>query len=176
MARLVVLQGLQGSGKSSLAKKMEEFGWVRVNKDSIRDELSKDGKWEWSPKNEGDVIEIRNTKIEVALLSGKNVVSDDTNFGKHPETLKKIAARCNAEFQLKFIHMSLDECIRRDSLREGKAKVGEKVIRDMAAKFLPPPKRCNDRNLPLTVIVDLDGTIALNNGHVVVGSIVCNIQ
>lgn len=138
MPKLLVLQGLPGSGKTTIAGDLQHTGWVRVNKDAIRESLTANG-WKWSPKNEHDVLEVRDAQIAVNLLSGRYVVSDDTNFGKHPETLKKLAEKCQAEFELRYIHTPLEECIRRDSLRKGKAKVGEEVIRNMSAKYLTPP-------------------------------------
>ena len=163
---LMFLRGLPGSGKTTFAKKLvEEHNWVRINKDEIRRYLveASTGKWKWSPKYEGDVIRIRDDRITKALEEGRNVVVDDTNFGtKHEARCKQLADQFKAKFKVKeFFHIPVNECIRRDSLREGDAKIGEGVIQGMAEKYgLIPVKIVKDPNLSTAIIVDIDGTVA----------------
>lgn len=189
MPTLTVCKGLPGSGKTTWAKdQMEQrriaiYGGTgvefpvsvqppiaRVNKDDIRTELETKG-WQWSHENEKDVVMIRDSRIRQALTSGYDVISDDTNFGKHEQRLRELAKECNADFALDdhFCQVPIEKCIRRDAQRVGKAKVGEEVIRKMAkqngiaqvnpAKYTPNPEAMK------AIICDIDGTLALNTGR-----------
>lgn len=185
MAKLVLtmLQGLPGSGKTDLAKRIAKAsGAVIVEKDEIRRVLKTQG-WVWSNKNEDEVLKIRDGQIRQALEQGVSVVSADCNFGKHPARLEAIAKEYKAEFLKMVVPTPVDECIRRDSLRPDDTKVGAKVIQDMYDRYLKPkgemgwkpPEMVKVRedlggkelkeNLMPAVIVDLDGTACLHNGR-----------
>lgn len=174
MKRLVMCQGLPGSGKSTWAKsKAVGPGVVRVNKDDIRAQLTESGKWQWSPTNESLVIEIRNTTIAKALANSEvhTVISDDTNFGRtHKVALMDLALKGGAMLEIKKFDTPLTECIRRDALRD--TPVGEQVIRKMAAQYgllsneTPPIVPIEqDETLMSAIICDLDGTLALFSGQ-----------
>lgn len=168
MSKLTICKGLPGSGKSTWAKAEVERDLTktfRVNKDEIRLAVGQP----WSRELEGKVINIRDGLIKDALKNFEVVISDDTNLApKHEKRLRELAKEAGAEVELKsFLDVPIEECIRRDSLRVGAARVGEKVIRDMAAQFLAKPKvemvkYVEDRSLPLAIICDLDGTLALH--------------
>ncbi len=171
--KLICCSGLPGSGKTTWAMEQVEtapYYKARVNKDDIRKDLAFTG-WVWSPKNEADVIRIRNNRIISLFNQGfTTIISDDTNFGRHRKDLKAIAQNCGAEFELKIFDTSIDECIYRDSLREGSAKVGEEVIRKMAKQYniydIPVfDKVTPNPDLPTAIICDLDGTLSLLNGR-----------
>lgn len=190
MKKLIMCTGLPGAGKSFWAHQMvlEDFNKYgpksskvfSVSKDEIRASLEKDG-WVWSREAETkDVLPIRDKAIKNAFANGyETVISEDTNFGfKHEPRLRQIAEECDAEFEIKsFLDVDINLCIERDSKREGKAKVGEKVIRGMAAaNMIPSPISIDkveskldlyipDENKKGAIICDLDGTLALNNGH-----------
>jgi predicted kinase len=176
MVRLIMTMGLPGSGKSTWAAEQE--GFKVVNKDNIRAALAQTG-WVWSHKNEEDVLKERDQLIVEWLGSGHSVISSDTNFGrKHKVRLSELARTMGAEFEIKRFDVPLEVCIERDASRP--VPVGEKVIRQMWTQFIandpdkwplsapkPAPLEKVKRNysLPMAVICDLDGTIALNNGH-----------
>lgn len=124
---VIFLIGIPGSGKSTLSKSLNAN---RINMDTIRLEnpdLDKGDQWELSYNQFLDF-----------LKEDKNIVIDNTNFMKQlrnrymfyiPQEWKKIAI---------VINTPLDECIRRNELRTGQARVPEKVIRDMYNKFQRP--------------------------------------
>lgn len=171
LLKLTMCRGLPASGKSTWAaeeKARLETNHVEciiVNKDDIRNDLKAHG-WEWSHKNEKDVIKCRDRAIRDALRLGVSVISSDCNFGKHKDQLKQLAAEFNAEFEVKdFTNVSVDECVQRDQLR--KDKVGEAVIKEMYAKYVALPESvpyAPDPTKPTAIICDLDGTLALFKG------------
>lgn len=169
--KLIMCQGLPGSGKSTFAKSINAF---RVNKDSIRLDLEKQG-WVWSKKGEKDVVKVRDTLIIEQLKKGYDVISDDCNFGRHESRLREIAKQEGAEFEIKsFMDVPVETCIERDAQRTGKAQVGKDVILGMAKAagiFLeqgPQPITIipvtYDEHLMPAIICDLDGTLALFEG------------
>jgi predicted kinase len=183
MAKLLMLKGLPASGKSTFAREqvaLDPENIVRVNKDTIRASFGEP----WSRELEKKVVTLRNRMIvDLFKVGCPLVISDDTNLApKHEQALRNIARECGADFEVNdsFLKVPVEECIRRDSLREGKAQVGEKVIRDMAEQFLTPKVKkpttqpvvvpdmvpyVQDPTLPSAIICDLDGTLALHNGR-----------
>jgi predicted kinase len=177
MSKLIMCKGLPGSGKSTWAANQVEQSYkdknpmtpathVVVNKDSIRRQLESTG-WTWSPKNEKEVENIRDNNIKTFLKMNLTVISDDTNLApKHEKQLRKLAMEACAEFEVKsFLHVPIETCIERDSKREGKARVGEKVILDMHNKYLgsfvmTPYEP--DNSLSRAIICDLDGTLCIH--------------
>jgi predicted kinase len=160
-------KGLPASGKTTWAKDSQSHpGILRVNKDDIRATFTE----AWSNKQEDLVIETRDRLIVAGLKAGKTVISDDTNFApKHERRLRQLAMEACAEFEVKEFNTPLEECIRRDNLREGKQRVGERVITQMWENNVkPPPPQvvvyAPDPTLPSVVICDLDGTLALADG------------
>lgn len=165
MSKLLVLKGLQASGKSTYAKELENQGWVRVEKDEIRKDarLFPDG-YKF-PKDESKVVQERDRLIKQALHSGKDVVSSDTNLNPvHIRQLQNIGRQYGAEFSVddSFLKVSLEELIERDKKRE--ATVGESVIRENFHKWVKtlPTFLHYDPALPWCVVSDVDGT--LTNG------------
>ena len=163
--------GLPASGKSSWAREhvAQNPNTVIVNNDTIRHEYMDRAKiTKWTPQVEDYVRTQRELAIGTAKFKQQNVVVDNTHM--NPKTRKQIVKFCQQlgyEVELvDFQHVSVDECVQRDAQREGRAQVGEKVIRDMYRKFTPRPAegelpdwQPNDR-LTKAVIVDLDGTMA----------------
>lgn len=131
MAKMIILAGLPGAGKSTLAKKMvkQDPTYVRVNLDDIRSMLVT------SDFNKEKLVEqIELTSITYAFNQKYNVIVDDTNLNpKKINKLKAIAKQYNAEVDYKLISTDVEECIRRDALRE--RPVGEDVIRRFYEKY-----------------------------------------
>lgn len=155
-----MLRGLPASGKSTFALELVKNGnnWCRVNKDDIR--------LEYPQFSEKEVISFEDEQIIRALEDGMNVVVDDTNFNPfHEKRLRDIADKYlnSSEFEIKDFNTPLDECIKRDSLRD--KSVGEKVIMDMHMKYIEPYLQAqktikHNPDLPDAYIFDIDGTLA----------------
>lgn len=173
MKIVTILKGLPASGKSTWAREqvlLKPGSVKRVNKDELRQMI--DAGY-WSKGNEQFVIDQRNSIIWNALLNGKHVIVDDTNLEKkHEEVIRDIAKKFSAQVIINdsFLSVPVEECIARDALR-GDKSVGEKVIRDMAERYLKPVETVSsekvvmDKMLPECIIVDIDGTIAKFNGR-----------
>jgi predicted kinase len=169
MLTIHFFKGLPGSGKSTEALRMVREGngaYVRVNKDDLRAMLHAG---HFSKGNEDQVLRIRDQIMRDALLNGKHVIVDDTNFEpKHRAAVEAIAeevrsAKGTCVVKERFFDTPLEDCIARDLKRQN--SVGEKVIRTMYNKHLRPAKPeiaplVQDAALPRAVIVDIDGTLA----------------
>ena len=167
--KIVLLKGLPASGKSTYARELVDKHpgqYKRVNKDDLRTMLDNN---RWSKHNEKLVISVRDSIIIQALKDGHSVVVDDTNFDpKHESRMREIAEQFNADVEVKFFDIPLDECIRRDKIRQNPC--GEEVIVRMYNRYIggtrttyPPPTY--DPNLPDAIMCDLDGTLAILNGR-----------
>ena len=126
VSKLLVLQGIPGSGKTTFARKLveEDTSWVRVNRDDLRNMRG----IYIIPAQEHLIDEWETYCIKQALIDGYNVVADSTNL--NPKTvarMQKIADETNSEIEFRMIDIELDEAIRRDSLRPN--PVGEQVVR-----------------------------------------------
>jgi len=176
---ILVLKGLPGSGKSTWAKDFvaKSNGKAkRINKDDLRAMLDNNV---YSKPNENTVLAARDVLVDTFLANGiETIIIDDTNFEpKHFERMmeikdlqrykredKYLTTDIGVEYK-EFLDVSLDECIYRDSKRAN--PVGEKVIRDMYSRYIAPtiPRNIGLNQKGNTIIVDVDGTIAHNNGH-----------
>lgn len=79
MRELLILRGIQGSGKTTYAKELCEnnpTGWIRINRDDIRNSC---GKY-WVPQREDLITSFENQMAETALRCGYNIVIDATNL------------------------------------------------------------------------------------------------
>jgi predicted kinase len=164
--------GLPASGKSTWAQEFAaQNDCVIINNDTIRNEIyEKLGHRNWSKEIEKMVKFIRESQIISAKSKNKNVIVDNTHM--NPWTREQIIDFCKQNgFDVElvdFTHVPLEECIRRDSLREGYERVGEKVIMKMwnmyktkkAIRYLPD---LQETGKPKCIIVDIDGTLAWNN-------------
>lgn len=190
MQKIFLPVGIPGSGKSTWAKAevaKDPDNWCRINNDDIRAMLNGSV---WSAEYEKFITETRTFLIREALKRGKNVIVDNLNINRRRfDDVVKIARAVNGNFQVieKPFYIEVEEAIERDSKREGKAQVGEKVIRKWFKesggkqhKFYKPRTEIISTQTwdapkvdapvaipgaPEVVIVDLDGTLALMNGR-----------
>ena len=143
--KIIVLRGLQGSGKTTWAKQWvseNPEGRLRFNRDDIRNML---GKY-WVPSREGLIDSMYWNFLEQAIASGYDIVIDNMNLNEKyvdevkqfveetNEWLKQSAATCDYEVEVKdFFHIPLQTCIDRDAQREN--PIGERVIRNTFNKY-----------------------------------------
>lgn len=186
MIKCILTVGCPASGKSTWAKAevaKDPSNWVRINNDDLRAMMNGSV---WSAEYEKMITDARNYLIRDAFKRGKNVVIDNVNANRrHFDDVCKIAKSVNADIQVmeKAFYEDLDVLLDRDSKREGKAKVGEDVVKKWFKelggkqhKFYKPrveiytaTKGMNknvepmvqDESLPRAVIFDNDGTISL---------------
>lgn len=150
--KILVLRGLQGSGKSTFAKQWvneDPEHRVRFNRDDMRNML---GKY-WVPSRETFINVIYNSFLTGAMKKGYNIVIDNMNLDE--KYLKDIQedigwfnnmtdddyeTKWSYEMEVKdFFHIPLQVCIERDAQREN--PIGAEVIRRTYNKY-------NDRIIP----------------------------
>lgn len=188
MLKIIMCVGIPGSGKSTWAKSeisKDPDNWVRINNDDLRAMMNESV---YSAGYEKLVTEIRNSLIKEAIKKDKNIIIDNVNLNKkHFDDVVKIAKSFNKEIEVseKPFYIELDEAIARDSQREGKAKVGESVIKkwwkdsgkDLFKSYKPKVAVVTQQQssyiknivfnpeLPNAIMSDIDGTLALLNGR-----------
>lgn len=131
---IILVRGIQGSGKTTLAKNLVKYDnkLVRINRDDIRAMLCT----EWSYAFESIVIKMQLSMVKAALDKGYSVVIDDVS-NLNEKTINRLKQTFpNTEIQLKDICLLTDvnECIRRDALREN--PIGEKAIRETYNRYI----------------------------------------
>lgn len=174
---LVILRGLQGSGKTTYAREWvaQDPDWrFRVNRDDIR-KAGYDMLWGLSRHMEENVSLSEVAQTEAALAAGLSVVIDATNLrARVVKDWYAVANKAGVPVRVHDLDTPLEECIVRDMNRE--KKVGEDVIRNYNDRFfqkgkLPPVPENNEveplgkaytpnPDLPRAVWVDVDGTLA----------------
>ena len=181
MNKIILLQGIQGSGKSTWAKswvKEDPEHRVRLNYDDLRNML---GVY-WVQSREHMLRAIENSFLLEAMLKGYDIVIDNMNL--NPKTVAKYEgiikswndAQSNKyEMEKILFDTPVDECIRRDSLRNN--PIGEVVIKrtwntyrnyiiQESIKKMKAKEMKQDPNLPHCILVDMDATLFLNtNGR-----------
>lgn len=154
MSKLLMLSGLPASGKSTFAKELVEKsggGWVRVNKDLLRTMLHAD---KFTYSNEKQTAKIEHVIASHFLMTGFNVIVDDTNLGeRHEKEWKATASVSGAQFSKRRFKTSFEECLKRN--KERGLTVPQSAIHRMAVQN----KMIEGHWKPI-IICDLDGTIA----------------
>lgn len=175
MSKIILTQGIQGSGKSTWSKKWVEedpINRVRWNNDDCRRMC---GPY-WIQERESFITSIRHTFIYKAMLDKKDIVIDDMNLNtRTTEYYERIVKAYNDQNTDKYIleykqffDVSVEECIRRDSFRDN--PVGEEIIRKTYKKYALYIRDCQNNKIldkmveanldkPNCVLVDLDGTL-----------------
>lgn len=142
---LIILQGIQGSGKTTWAKnwvKEDPKHRVRFNQDDIRNMF---GVY-WVSSRESLVKAMHNSFINEAMLEGYDIVLDNMNLNqKTLNEIKEIVEEFNKwvsltpvdlHYDIKyqtFFDVPLSICIERDKQRD--LQIGEKVIRGSYERY-----------------------------------------
>lgn len=163
MKKVKVLQGLPGSGKSTIAKNLvrENGDFVRVNKDDLRNMLYGGV---WKPEREQGVLETERNIAEYFLVhEHKSVIVDDTNLNPRviafwKDAVEKWRGKGLTDLELEFDMVDTDvyTCVERDIERgtNGGVSVGRHVIYQMALEH-----ELMDSDIHY-ILCDIDGTIA----------------
>lgn len=137
-------KGLPASGKSTDAErwvKENPNGRIVIFRDEIRLML---GPYWVSGKREKLVSKIEDYSVVEGAKRGYDVTIDATNLRLNADArFKKMLDEAGVEYTFEvvdFTHVTVEECIRRDSLRvvdpNGRGPVGEEVINRMAKQHL----------------------------------------
>lgn len=190
-ALILLTVGLPASGKTLFSKQLvasEPNRWKRINRDDLRFMLHGTTHDYTSKSHEKAVTLASDALLKMYLADGYDIVIDNT-FLNHSDrkAVHKIAAELEGSCDVieKVFCVPVEESLRRNALRLGQARVPDDVIHRMAKKAKIAtngsiPGLCDkitsydkmkvepivqDENLPLAVICDLDGTIALMDGR-----------
>lgn len=119
--KIVILMGIQASGKSTFYKKFLNKDYVRVNLDTLR-----------SRQKEQELI-------DECFREGKSFAIDNTNPTKLDRARYIIPAK-SADYRVigYFLQSKIKECVKRNELREGKERVPEKAIAATSNKLEHP--------------------------------------
>lgn len=136
MGKLFVLMGVPGSGKSTWCKN-HITNETYVSRDEIRFSLISENDEYFS--KESIVFNTFIEKINNALNNGEDVFADATHLNRasRNKIIKQIHAPVE-EINVIWIKTPLEEALRRNSQRMGRAYVPESVIRKMFASMESP--------------------------------------
>jgi predicted kinase len=114
--RLIILVGIPGAGKSTLAKKIMEKGFHCLSADPIREELYGNAA-EQGDKEE--VFKVFFERFDDALAKELDIIIDNTNL--NPRQRKPILERAQkanySDVQLWLLDVPLDVCLKRNASR-----------------------------------------------------------
>lgn len=171
MPKLILCQGIQGSGKSTYARKWaseDPEHRVRLNYDDLRNMM---GTY-WVPSREGMLKEMEEAFLKKAFLKGYDIIIDNMNL--NPKTIEKYenwAKEYNYDLERILFDTPVEECIRRDKERPN--PIGEVVIKrtwntyrnyiiQESIKKMKEKEMKQNPNLPHCILVDMDATLFLN--------------
>lgn len=183
--KLILTRGIQGSGKSTWARKWVEEDpehRIRINNDDIRNML---GVY-WVTSREGLVSDIKKRAAQYAMDRNYDIVVDNMNLNPkevkfwedlvwaHNETVgnnSELKDKYDSyEIEFKDFFIPLEECIRRDAMRPN--PIGEKTIRETwrrykhfiqtseVERYVNNLKRYEGK--PKCIVIDMDSTVCFN--------------
>ena len=118
---IAILMGIQGSGKSTFYARHLADGFVHVNLDTLKTRYQE------------------KLLIEECLLNGKSFAIDNTNPTRLDRERYIIPAKESGYHVIGyFLESKIKDCIARNALREGKARIPEKAIAATSNKLEIP--------------------------------------
>ena len=142
MARLIIVCGLPGSGKTTLARRLEaDLGAVRLTSDERMTELGLDL---FDQEARARVEAAQQDLAEDLLRAGSTVVYEPGGWKRHErDSLRERARAAGAAVELRFLDLPMDALWERVQRRNAELPWGTAVIRqeDLAgwtALFEPP--------------------------------------
>lgn len=141
MTTLWITRGLPASGKTEWARAQVDArppGEVlRLNRDDLRRMALPTGYHQPVDVAEARVTQMQHAALRTLLLAGFDVICDDTNLDDiHIHALVNIARWASADVEIIDFDVDVDECVRRDSNRNGVDRVGATVIRELHTQWL----------------------------------------
>ncbi len=128
MKKLILMIGVPGSGKTTLARKIADKGFKYINADSIREELYGNAA-EQGDKEE--VFALFFKRLDELMKDGTDVIIDNTNL--NPKQRKPILDKAQqfgySDVQLWLLDVPLDVCLQRNKMRE--RVVPEDIVANM---------------------------------------------
>jgi predicted kinase len=126
--KLILMVGIPGSGKSTVAKKVVDKGFFYLNADQIRAELYGN---EIEQGDKEQVFGIFFERLETAMKDGLKIIIDNTNL--NPRQREPILQRAKQygyeDIQLWFLDVPLELCLERNKNRT--RVVPEDIITNM---------------------------------------------
>lgn len=172
MSKIIVLQGVPASGKSTWAKEfvIGKEDWVIISKDSIREST---GNY-WVPSRENYISEVEEFQVKSAIKNNLNIILDSTNLNpKVIEKWKNLAKETNSKIDFKLFKIDFKTALERDRGRD--RSVGKEVLKSFFSRYFPEELEhyyADHRkfieynpNKEDCIVVDLDGTVAIHTGR-----------
>ena len=124
-AELIILVGLQASGKSTFFRERFAATHEHVSKDLFRNNRNRNRR--------------QKELVEAALWAGCPVVVDNTNpTVEERRPLIELGHQCGARIVGYSFESGMRECLARNARREGKARVTDVAIYATAKRLVPP--------------------------------------
>lgn len=131
--RFIMLVGVPGSGKTTLAEFLSGNNTVHLSSDSIREELFGDASCQ---RNHTEVFDLMHERTLEALTAGYDVIYDATNISRQSRKaiLEQLPAHVIKECNI--VWAPIEVCVERDKART--RTVGKEVIDRMLKRFDAP--------------------------------------
>lgn len=174
--KAIVTIGIPCSGKSTWAEEYcKKTGALEINRDNIRMnlfDLERYNDYKFSKDKEDKVTDTHRNMINMAAMSGRDIVISDTNLNKkhRHELVDYLLDFMGFGVELKVFDIEFFDALKRNEKRTDK-HIPRQVMYDMYRRYMDYKEsigewkkyEANETN-PTAYIVDIDGTIAHNDG------------